>query len=180
MNIKFKEKNFAEEHSININQYKIKNVTFRPNKTVAIALIIICIIIILISGICYITDGNYSINVKVMFIIFNTLMFFIMLFALLTFRVKIIYNVDILKMIGILHIKEIPISTIKYYFLVNNWKNGGMNVYIFYNDNYINYYTFDTNSSNFIILLNFTKLGIPQLDDESFYAIKKSVKRKIR
>lgn len=50
MNIKFNEKNYAMDHSIDLNKYIIKNVTFKPNKTVAITSIIISVFIIFVSS----------------------------------------------------------------------------------------------------------------------------------
>lgn len=104
-------------------------------------------------------------------------MLFIILCALLSLRVKITYDSNLIIFKGIFKTYETSISSIQYYFVRTTWKNGMMDVYIFYSNKLFHYTTYETNKSNFILLLNLTKSGIPQLDEKSFYSVKKSLSK---
>jgi len=176
MEIKLKEKNYADEYSINMDQYVIKNVAFKPNKTATMILIILCILVILIIGIGYVIDKSSNYRGIIIVIIITSVMFLLIFSALLISREEIIYNNKFLKRKHMFKTNIIHISSIKYIF-IRELISEVMDIYIFYDDKYIRYSSFETNISNFILLLNLTKLGVRQLEEESFYALKKAARK---
>jgi hypothetical protein len=60
-------------------------------------------------------------------------------------------------------------------YIRTNFKNDWMDIYIFYDDKFFKYSSFETDKSNLILLLNLTKLGVRQLEEESFCAVKKAI-----